>query len=405
MVPTNQELVAIAKNVHLGNYLPAPLVFARATGCRVYDVEGRSFLDLCAGIAVISVGHSHPEVTKTISQQAARLTHVSNLFYNDRAIELAVELAKRTGFARFFFCNSGAEANEALIKLSRRYHFERGDQNRTEIVSALGSFHGRTVGALTLTGEPKYHKGMTPLMGGVKYVPFDQLEPIKKAIDHKTAAVILEPIQGEGGIVVPSDDYLRSVRKLCNDAGALLLFDEVQTGYGRTGRFMAREHSGVMPDACSLAKGIAAGFPLGAIAVIEKVANALPPGSHATTFGGNALACSAALAVLKVFDEESLVKNADKTGTYLGERLAAIANDSAIDAVVEARGRGLLRGVKLAEGVDPMGTLEAIRDAGVLLSIAGGNVLRFSPPLCINTEEIDEGVDIVESVLRGVKKS
>ncbi len=399
---TNQELVAIAKSVHLGNYLPAPLVFARATGCRAYDIEGRSFLDLCAGIAVISVGHSHPEVTKAVSEQAARLTHVSNLFYNDRAIELAVALKKRTGFARFFFCNSGAEANEALIKLSRRYHFERGDQERTEIVSALGSFHGRTIGALALTGEPKYHKGMTPLMGGVKYVPFDQLESIRSAVDQKTAAVILEPIQGEGGIVVPSDDYLRAVRKLCDDAGALLLFDEVQTGYGRTGRFLAREHSNVMPDACSLAKGIAAGFPLGAIAVTDKVADALPPGSHATTFGGNALACAAALAVLKVFDQEALVRNADTVGAHLGERLEAIANNSQINAVVEARGRGLLRGVVLKEGVDPMNTLEKIRDAGVLLSIAGGNVLRFSPPLCINTAEIDEGVDIVESVLRGV---
>jgi len=403
-MPTNQELVAIAKKVHLGNYLPAPLVFARATGCRVYDVEGRSFLDLCAGIAVISVGHSHPEITKAISEQAARLTHVSNLFYNDRAIELAIALEKRTGFARFFFCNSGAEANEALIKLSRRYHFERGDHERTEIVSALGSFHGRTIGALTLTGEPKYHKGMTPLMGGVKYVPFDQLESIEKAIDEKTAAVILEPIQGEGGIVVPSDDYLRAVRKLCDDAGVLLLFDEVQTGYGRTGRFLAREHSGVMPDACSLAKGIAAGFPLGAIAVAEKVANALPPGSHATTFGGNALACAAALAVLKIFDEEALIQNAEKVGAHLGERLAAIAENREIDAAVEARGRGLLRGIKLNEGVDPTSTLEKIRNQGVLLSIAGGNVLRFSPPLCINAEEIDAGVDIVETVLRGVKK-
>lgn len=402
-MPTNEELVAIAKNVHLGNYLPAPVVFARATGCRVYDVEGRSFLDMCAGIAVISVGHSHPEVTKAICQQAARLTHVSNLFYNDRAIELAVELKQRTGFARFFFCNSGAEANEALIKLSRRYYFERGDHKRTEIVSALGSFHGRTVGALTLTGEPKYHKGMAPLMGGVKYVPFNQLEAMEQAVDDKTAAVILEPIQGEGGIVVPSDEYLRSVRKLCDAAGALLLFDEVQTGYGRTGRFLAREHSGVTPDACSLAKGIAAGFPLGAIAVTERVANALPPGSHATTFGGNALACAAALAVLRVFDEEALVQNADKVGAHLGDRLEAIANDGAISSAVEARGRGLLRGIALREGVDPMGTLATIREAGVLLSVAGGNVLRFSPPLCISIEEIDEGVDIVESVLRAMK--
>ncbi|MBN1655725.1 MAG: acetylornithine/succinylornithine family transaminase [Deltaproteobacteria bacterium] len=401
-MPTNQELIAIAKRVQLGNYQPAPLVITRASGCRVYDVEGRSYLDLCAGIAVISVGHSHPEVAKAISEQAVRLTHVSNLYYNDRAIELGAELQRRTGFDRFFFCNSGAEANEALIKLSRRYHYERGDEKRTGIVSALGSFHGRTIGALSLTGEPKYQKGMAPLMGGVKYVEFNRHKAIEKAVDEKTAAVILEPIQGEGGIVVASDDYLRKVRELCDSAGALLLFDEVQTGYGRTGRFLAREHSGVMPDACSLAKGIACGFPLGAIAVTEKLAGALPPGSHAATFGGNALACAAALAVLKVFDREALVENAESVGAYLGKRLEAIAT-SAPEAVLEARGKGLLRGIKLHSGLNPAGVLEKIRNRGVLLSLAGGDVLRFSPPLCISAEEVDEGVEVVELVLRGVK--
>jgi acetylornithine/N-succinyldiaminopimelate aminotransferase len=402
-MPTNSELVAIAKTVQLGNYQPAPIVFARGSRCRLYDVEGRSYLDLCAGLAVVSVGHSHPTVARAISEQAALLTHVSNLFYNDRAIEFAVALQKQTGFKRFFFCNSGAEANEGLIKLSRRYHFDRGDEKRTDIVAALCSFHGRTMGALTLTGEPKYQKGMAPMMGGVKYVQYNDPESIDEAVDEKTAAVILEPIQGEGGIVVAQDDYLKYVRKICDDRGALLLFDEVQTGYGRTGRFLAREHSGVMPDAFSLAKGIAAGFPLGAMAVSEKVEKALPPGSHATTFGGNALACAAALAVLKVFKEEGLVENAQRVGEHLGKRLNALADNTEIKSAVESRGKGLLRGIKLAPGVDPARTLTEIRDRGVLLSLAGGNVLRFCPPLCVSTEEIDEGVDVVESVLQGKK--
>ncbi len=394
---TNAELIQIAGKTLLGNYRQAPLVLAQGKGCRVQDVEGRSYLDLCAGIAVVSVGHGHPRLAQAIFEQAARLIHTSNLFYNQRAIELAAELKRRTPFDRFYFCNSGAEANESLLKLARRYHHDRGEPQRTEIVAALGSFHGRTMGALSMTGQPKYHLGMGPLLPGVEHVPFNDVAALEQAVCERTAAVVLEPIQGEGGVVVASDAYLRRARALCDERGALLMFDEVQTGYGRTGRFLGCEHSGVVPDACALAKGIGSGFPLGAMAVREQLANGLPPGSHASTFGGNPLACAAGLAVLAILDEEKLVQNADAVGEHLGKRLSQLATGT--DAITDARGRGLLRGVRLASGVDPAGTLARVREKGVLLSLAGVDVLRFTPPLCVTRDEIDEGIEVVRQVL------
>ncbi|MGD8860289.1 MAG: acetylornithine/succinylornithine family transaminase [Myxococcales bacterium] len=399
---TSQQWIETASKVWLANYRPAPIVLERGEGCRVQDVEGRRFLDLCGGIAVVSVGHGHPVLARAIAEQAARLMHTSNLFYNVRAIELAEQLQQRTAFDRFFFCNSGAEANEALLKLARRYHYERGDGGRTQLVSALSSFHGRTMGALSLTGQPKYHEGMGPLVGDIDHVPYGHLSALEAAVSERTAAVLLEPVQGEGGVVVGSDAYLQGAREICDRHGALLMFDEVQTGYGRTGRFLAREHSGVVPDACALAKGIASGFPLGAIGVTEKLAHGLPPGTHATTYGGNPLACAAGLAVLCIFDDEKLVENAQRVGEHLAAGLQRIAAGS--DAAVEARGLGLLRGIKLADHIDPAATLGAVRDHGVLLSLAGGDVLRFTPPLCVTTEELDEGLAAVERVLQESSK-
>jgi predicted acetylornithine/succinylornithine family transaminase len=397
---SNQELSSLAREVQLGVYRTAPVAITEASGCRARDADGRWYLDLCAGIAVVSVGHCHPRLTAAVSEQAARLIHISNLFYNERAVGLAAELRKRTPFGGFFFCNSGAEANEAMLKIARRYHHSRGDGGRIEIVSTHGAFHGRSAGALTVTGEPKYKEGIEPLMGGVRHVAYDDLSALEAAVDDKTAAVILEPIQGENGIIVPGDDYLPGARRICDAAGALLLFDEVQTGYGRTGKFLALEHGGVVPDACSLAKGIAAGFPLGALAVVDRLRSTLVPGSHGSTYGGNPVACAAALAVLAIFDEENLVANAERVGAHLGTRLDALVADSAIPAAVGSRGRGLLRGIELGKGIDPLATLDAVREAGVLLSLAGGNILRFTPPLCVRPEEIDEGVEIVASVLR-----
>lgn len=395
---SNRELIDIAQRAMLQNYRPAPITLVEGKGCRLEDADGKSYLDLCAGIAVVSVGHGHPHLARAIGEQAARLIHTSNLFYNERSIALAEELHRRTVFPRFYFCNSGAEANEALLKLARRHHYERGDRQRVEIVSALYSFHGRTMGALSMTGQLKYHEGMGPLVPGVHHVPYGDHEALAAAVNERTAAVLLEPVQGEGGVIVGRDDYLVFARKLCDERGALLMFDEVQTCYGRTGRFLAREHSGVIPDACALAKGMAAGFPLGAIGVREELTNSLPPGSHASTFGGNPLACAAGLAVLSIFDDEQLVKNADERGAYLGMRLAEMAAE--LPAVADARGLGLLRGLKLVPGVNPAATLARIREQGVLLSVAGADVLRFTPPLCVTDAELDEGLEVVRKVLR-----
>jgi acetylornithine/N-succinyldiaminopimelate aminotransferase len=403
---TNEASVAAAREVLLGNYRSAPLVFRAGKGCRLEDVEGKRYLDLCAGIAVVSVGHCHPELTRAIAEQAGQLMHVSNLFYNERCIELAQELVRRTPFSKFFFCNSGAEANETLLKLARRHHHERGARGanaRTTIITAHGSFHGRSMGALSMTAQPKYQEGMAPMVGAVEHVPFGDIEALRKSVDARTAALILEPVQGEGGVVMASSEYLRAAREICDSAGALLMLDEVQTGYGRTGRFLAQSWSGVVPDACALAKGIAGGFPLGAVGVRPELANSLPPGSHGTTYGGNALACAAALAVLRIFDRERLVENAERVGAYLGERLAAFAADASLPAAGEARGIGLLRGLSIVEAYDPTALVADLRNRGVLVSIAGGNVLRFSPPLSITQAEMAEGLTAVEACLRAAR--
>lgn len=396
---SNASMVERAERIMLGNYRPAPIAFVQGEGCQLIDVEGRRYLDLCGGIAVVSVGHGHPQLAKAIGEQAARLMHVSNLFHNVQAIELAETLAQRTGFARFFFCNSGAEANEALLKLARRFHYGKGEQGRTELIAATSSFHGRTMGALALTGQSKYQEGLGPMVPGIHHVPFNDLQAMASAINPRTAAVLLEPVQGEGGVVVPSKAYLQGVRELCTQHGALLFFDEVQTGFGRTGRFLGREHSQVWPDACSLAKGIASGFPLGAIAVSEALVDALPPGSHATTFGGNPLACAAGLAVAKIMEEENLVARAEERGQWLAGALAEIVEAS--PHVAEARGMGLLQGLVLKGSVQPAEVLGQVREQGVLLSLAGGNVLRFTPPLCVTQAELAQGIAAVRAVLVG----
>ena len=354
------ELLEVAGRVQLGNYRPAPLVMTKGNGVWVEDVAGRRFLDLTGGVAVLSVGHAHPTLAKAIADQASRLMHVSNLFHNDRAIALASELVRRTSFDRVYFANSGTEANETLLKLARRYHFERGDTERVEILATEGSFHGRTMGALSVTGQEKYRRGMGPLLGATRIVPFDDLDAMRAAASGKTAAILVEPVQGEGGVRVPSTGYLPGLRALADEVGALLLLDEVQTGYGRTGRFLGAEHSGVVADACALAKGIGGGFPLGAVLVTKRVEEGLPYGSHASTFGGNALACAAGLAVLEIFDSEALVQRAAELGTHLRERLENAA--SKLGAVTEARGLGPLAG--LGAGARSGPGLGCGRDAG-----------------------------------------
>lgn len=395
-------MLETAKEFQLGNYVPAPFVLTEGRGCRVRDAAGREYLDLSAGISVLSVGHCHPKLAKAIADQAQRLMHVSNLFYNERAIELAAAICGRTPFSKVYFGNSGSEAIEAMLKLARRYHHEQGDTERTQWVAANHSFHGRTMGSLSVTGQPKYHKGMKPLVPGVTFIDFNDLDGLRRAVNDRTAAVILEPIQAEGGIYVGEEVFLKGARELCDAQGALLLFDEVQTGYGRTGRFLAQQWFDVVPDACALAKGIGGGFPLSAMAVTEKVEHGLPPTSHASTFGGNPLACAAGLAVLKIFDEEGLIENADTLGSYLGGRLEQLKAD--LPSVSEVRGLGLLRGVVFEAHVDPAATLAAIRSRGVLATLAGGAVLRLSPALNVTREELDEGLTVIADVLKNAPR-
>ncbi len=391
------DMLRTAKEVQLGNYAPAPFVLTHGRGRRVTDASGREYLDLSGGISVLSVGHSHPTLSAAIADQAARLMHVSNVFYNDRAIELAEAICRRTPFDKVYFCNSGSEANESLLKLARRYHHDRSDEKRTELVSTHKSFHGRTMGSLSLTGQPKYHVGMQPLLQGVRFVDFNDLAALDAAVTDRTAAVIFELIQAEGGIIVGTEEFVRGARRVCDERGALLFFDEIQTGYGRTGRFLAQEWFDTVPDACSLAKGIGGGFPLGAMAVTERFAGGLPPGSHASTFGGNPLACAAGLAVLHIIDEEGLVENAERLGEYLAGRLAEL--DARLSSTSGTRGLGLLRGIVLADDVDPGATLAALHGAGLLLTLAGGNVVRISPALNVTRDELDEGLSILEKVL------
>lgn len=399
----NRELLENTKNL-LSNYRQPPLVMVRGEGSRIWDADGREYLDYSGGIAVLSVGHCHPTLAAAIGKQAATLMHTSNLFYTDKALLLADQITKRTGFSRVYFANSGTEANEALIKLGRRWHYEHGDKNRFELVATHQSFHGRSMGAVTLTGQPKYHAGMGPMMGGVVHVKYDDLAAMDAVITDKTAAVFLEPIQAEGGILVPSEGYLEGVRKLCDARGALLFFDEVQTGYGRTGKFLGREHSGVMPDACSLAKGIGGGFPLAAIALSEKLADGLPVGSHGSTFGGNPLACAAGLAVLEVFDAEKLVENAHTLGEYLGAQLSEMASDASLPAAVEMRGRGLLRGIRVGAEYDAMQVLAAMRNEGVLASTAGADVVRLAPALNTTKADADRVLAVLRAALAGATK-
>ncbi|MGB5813072.1 MAG: acetylornithine/succinylornithine family transaminase [Polyangiales bacterium] len=391
------DMLRTAKEVQLGNYAPAPFVLTHGRGRRVTDARGREYLDLSGGISVLSVGHSHPTLVAAIAEQAGRLMHVSNLFYNDRAVELAEAICSRTSFDKVYFCNSGSEANESLLKLARRYHHDRDDAHRTEFVSTHNSFHGRTMGALSLTGQVKYHKGMAPLLEGVHFVDFNDLSALEAAVSDRTAAVLFEPVQAEGGIIVATPEFVKGARRICDERGALFFLDEIQTGYGRTGRFLAEDWFDVVPDACSLAKGIAGGFPLGAMAVSERLAGGLPPGSHASTFGGNPLACAAGLAVLYILEEEGLIDNANRLGAYLGEKLRDL--DARLDATAGSRGLGLLQGLVLADHVDPSPTLQAMFSAGLLVTLAGGSVLRVSPALNVTQDELDEGLAIMETVL------
>lgn len=394
---SNSELVDIGRKYLYPNYRQAPLAFVRGQGCELFDADGRRWLDLCAGVAVCSVGHGHPVLTRAIADQAAALMHVSNYFFNGPNVELAQELCRRTGFDRALFCNSGTEANEAMLKLARHHFFGRGERERVRVVAFENAFHGRTLGALSMTGTPKYREGFGPL-GPVTHVPYGDRDAVERAMGPDVCAIIVEPLLGEGGVVGAPVGFLAQLRVIADTHGALLLVDEVQTGIGRLGRFLASEESGMRPDAVALAKGLGGGFPIGAMLTTAALAGALPPGSHGSTFGGNALACAAALAVLRIVDDEKLVDGARVKGQALGAMLQQLVRQ--LPEICEgARGQGLLRGLVLRQGFVARDVLAHVQEAGVLLIAAGERVLRFAPPLVVSVAQLEEGINAVHHVL------
>jgi acetylornithine/N-succinyldiaminopimelate aminotransferase len=390
-------LVQIGQTYLYPNYRQPPLVLVRGQGRRVWDATGKSYLDLYAGIAVTALGHSHPDVVRAIREQAERLGHVANYFYNEPNVLLARDLCQRTGFARAFFCNSGTEAIEALLKLARRHFHAQGQTNRYHVIAFDRSFHGRTMGALAATGQAGYREGFGPL-AGVIHVPFGDLAAVAARLDESVAGVLVEPVQGEGGVLPAPRGFLEQLRSLTAARGALLLADEIQTGVGRTGRFLGFEHSDVKPDAIAMAKGLGGGFPIGAMLCQKHLEGALPPGSHGSTFGGNPLASAVARAVLARIDADGLVEKARLNGEYLGGRLAELVQRHP-KSTESSRGLGLLQALVLKPGIDARRLLDLLREGGVLLTVAGGCALRFSPALNIERSEIDEGISCVDGVL------
>ena len=397
------ELIELARAHLLRNYRQQPLVFERGVGVRLFDKLGNEYLDMTAGVAVCALGHAHPALVKALAEQAQKLVHVSNLYYNEPQIRLAHALARRSFADRVFFCNSGAEANEAALKLARRYqHVVAQAPERVTMVAAEGSFHGRTVGTVSLTGQEKYRKGFGTLWEPVRFVPYGDLAALAKLLGTGTVcAVILEPVQGDGGLFVPPPGYLKAVRAACDEAGALLIFDEVQTGMGRTGTWFAYEQEDVTPHIMTLAKGLGGGVPIGAMLTTDAIGEGLAPlegepAPHASTFGGNPLCCAAALAVLDVFEKDNLIANCRARGEELAAALTTLVAKHPRIAV-EVRGRGLLRGLRVAR--DASRIMAECRARGLLVTVAGGDVIRFAPPLIIGAEEIAEAVRRLDVVL------
>ena len=389
------DIMRRADAVIAATYKRFPLVLTKGDGCIVWDAEGRSYLDFVAGIAVCNLGHSHPGIAKAVSNQAQTLVHVSNLYYTLPQTEVAARLVENSFADKVFFCNSGAEANEAAIKLARKYFKDKGDNGRYHIVAMERSFHGRTMAALSATGQEKIRQGFDPILEGFEFVPFDDINALTDRVGPQTCAVLIEPIQGEGGVCCPHPDYLKQVRELCDKAGVLLIFDEIQTGMGRTGRLFAYEHFGIEPDVMTLAKALANGLPMGAMLAKDSVASAFGPGAHASTFGGTPLVSAAAREVLNTLFEEKIIEHCREVGAYFKDRLGWLKQRHAI--IKEVRGYGLLLGLQLAsEGAT---FVEKCMQEGFLINCIQDNILRFVPPLIITRKEIDSLVDCLDGIL------
>ena len=385
------DIMGMDKQYVMGTYGRLPVVFVRGRGVELWDSRGKRYLDFLSGLAVNGVGHCHPTVVNAIKEQAETLIHTSNLYYTEPQPQLAKMLVEWSEMDKVFFCNSGTEANEAALKLARKWGKLQGSDRKIEIVTALNSFHGRTMGSVTATGQPKYRQAFEPLVPGFKYVPFNDVEALKSVVSDATCAVMLEPIQGEGGVYPATTEFLNAARQLCDDAGALLIFDEVQTGLGRTGRMFAYEHYGVTPDVMTLAKFLC-GFPLGACLARGAAANVFEPGDHAATFGGNPLACAAGIASIKVLHEEELVENARDTGEYFASKLRSFAKKR--DDVCDVRGLGLMLAIEFSSPI-ARGIVERCLEMGLVANAIRDRIIRFLPPLIVTRKQVDEAMGIL----------
>ena len=382
---SNQELVTLTNKYVAKNYGRYPIGLVRGKGTTVWDASGKKYIDFIAGLAVDNLGHCPPSVVNAIRKQAGKLLHVSNLYHIEPQSQLAAELSRLSFADKFFFCNSGTEANEAAIKLARRWFYDNGQPKRFEIITMNNSFHGRTMASLSATAQKKIHAGFKPLLPGFKYVPFNDISALKKALTKKTCAVLIEPIQGEGGVNLAQETYLKTLRKICNEKGVLLIFDEIQTGFGRTGHLFAYERYKLKPDIITLAKALGGGIAIGAMGSTNKIIESFSPGTHGATFGGNPLACAASLASLKTLTKKDFLKKASSQGNYFLKELHYLKEKFSI--IREVRGIGLMLAVEL----DRPGA-EVVSDCmkeGLLINCIQQNTIRFLPPLIITRKEID----------------
>ena len=392
---TTAEIKDMTSKYIINTYGERPIAIVRGEGVYVWDAEGKRYLDFVAGIATNNVGHCHPRVVEAITEQVRKLMHTSNLYYIEPQAKLAKRLVEVSFADKCFFCNSGAEANEAAIKLARKYSKENVDESKFEIITMWQSFHGRTMATITATGQEKYHKGFEPMSPGFKYVPLNDLKTLEDTITDNTCAIMVEPIQAEGGVNVPMDEYLPGLRSLCDRKNLLLIFDEVQTAMGRLGKLFGYQVYDVEPDIITMAKALGGGAPIGCMATKAHIAESLTPGSHASTFGGNPLVCSAALASLNTIIDENLPENAERMGAYLMGKLRLLQGKFPV--IKEIRGRGLLIGVELS--VEGKELVNECMNAGLILNCIGTSVIRFAPPLIINEEHVDDAMPIFEKAL------
>jgi acetylornithine/N-succinyldiaminopimelate aminotransferase len=395
---SNQEIIDKANSCIMNTYKRFPIALKEGNGVYVNDYDGKEYLDFLAGISVNALGYNHPEIAETIVKLSTGLIHTSNLFYTKNQTEVADKLVKNSTFDKAFFCNSGAEANEGAIKLARKW-----GKGRYEIITAINSFHGRTLATVTATGQTKYQKGFEPLVEGFKHVPYKDLDAIKSALTDKTVAIMLEAIQAEGGVLIPSKEYIQGVEKICRENNLLLIFDEVQTGLGRTGKIFAHQHFDVSPDIITLAKALGGGLPIGILLAKDSVAQSFEPGNHASTFGGGEFVTGIALKFLEILIDKKLYINSEKMGKILLTKLEAIKQKYP-EMIKEARGLGLLCGIEFVESINASEVGDKLVQNGLLAAAAGSNIIRFAPPLIVNENNIEKAIEILDNVLLTLKK-